>query len=107
MAIERCPTCHEFMILPGHRCAPRFVVWCPEMDESENDGIAIFALGADLAAEKWADHYDWTSADYDIVGQRMEPIVHVRHSDGRLFRYKVSGEATPSYYAKLITDPEA
>jgi hypothetical protein len=83
-----------------------FTVWCPEQGETADDGRAFDAFDAEEAAEQWAEQDDWSSAEYSIVGQRSTPIVHVQGPSGDVQRFRVSGEAVPSYSAEHLEDAD-
>lgn len=89
------------------RVKKEFAVWCPEQGETSDDAWQCQAFDAEDAAEEWAEHEDYSSAEYDIVGQRTTPQVYVLEAgttEARLFR--VSGEAVPSYYAEELSTTE-
>lgn len=80
----------------------RYVVWCPDHCESEDDARAIEAHDAEDAAEKWAEKDDCESAEYAIVGG---DAVEVRVRDvesAAMSAFEVSGESIPSYHAKEV-----
>jgi hypothetical protein len=79
-----------------------FRVW--REDEGDFDAWSTTADTAEWAAEEWAEHEDWSSAEYDIVSGRDEPVVCVRDvGTGEVTRWRVSGEAIPSYSAREAT----
>jgi len=81
----------------------RFAVWCPEYDQTEEEGSKqILALSAEHAVELWARQEDYESAEYDIVGGRESPVVNVRCNGGRLLSFEVYGEMLASYRAKEL-----
>jgi len=84
----------------------RYLVWCPEQDEGQEDGRVIKdAFDSTDAAEQRAEQEDWSSAEYAIVAQRSEPVVVVRHPDGSERRFRVTGEAMPVYCATELIMP--
>lgn len=74
-----------------------FEVW---NEDSPDEVSTIKALDAEHAAEEWAEADDSNSAEYAIVSQRSEPVLSVKDGEGKIRRFKVSGEAVPSYTAR-------
>lgn len=80
-----------------------FIVWCPDLGSTQEDGDRIKALDAEFAAEKWAQIDDAYSAEYAIVGGQEREVVVVEDREGaQELRFKVTGEAVPQYYARLV-----
>ena len=80
-----------------------FIVWCPDLGSTQEDGDRIQASDAEIAAEKWAHMDDAYSAEYAIVGgQEREVIVVEDRKGAQELRFKVTGEAVPQYYARLV-----
>lgn len=80
-------------------------VWRDGDEEEDRDGVRIRAADPEHAAEKWADHKDWTSAEFGIVGGQDVPVVAVRDLSGNtLTRWLVRGEAVPSYSATEVRE---
>lgn len=80
----------------------RYHVW--RADETR-DGHATFdALDHEHAAEEWAQQSDLDSAEYSIVAGRDEPIVCVALATDKadIRRFRVRGEAVPSYSATEV-----
>ena len=87
----------------AHRCPPAYLAWCPDLDEDEDEAIALYAVEAEEAAEEWAERQDADSAEYGIVVG--EPAtVHVRAPDGTVTVWRVTGESVPSYSAEEVVD---
>ena len=82
---------------------PVFAVARDEGDSEDEFWLEYHARSAEHAARKWADSYDCDTAEYSIVGGRYEPVVMVRDEDGKISRFRVSGEAVPSYTARAVT----
>jgi hypothetical protein len=77
-----------------------YIVWCPDLDETKEEGRAFTADCPATACEKWAERHDWESAEYAIVGgQAARAMVVSKGSDMPPLHYIVSGEATPRYTA--------
>ena len=76
--------------------------WRVFVDDDETDGHVMTASDPQEAAEEWARHHDWSSAEYDIVSGRSEPTVTVEARDGTRSRWQVRGESTPSYFATRV-----
>lgn len=95
-----CQHCIEF-VYPGvpHTCNPAFLVWCEADGETEDDAVRVHASGAQRAVEKWAEQDDCESADYRIV-RGADLVATVKASGGEVTRWRVSGEAIPTYNAK-------
>lgn len=100
--------CGEYVFLPGgsgHKCPPVFFVW-NDTYGPDDDGARVHAHDHESAAEKWAEHDDFDSAEYSIVGGspatvRVRPETNA--ADEKWF--KVRGEAEPQYYADEIDKP--
>lgn len=106
MALGRCPVCNDFMFTShAHRCLPLHHVWCPEDAETEDDARSIHAHDPRSAAEAWAERDDCHSADYRIIGGQ-EVVVHVRDPNGRVGRFRVSGESVPEYTARELFETD-
>jgi len=75
------------------------MIW-REDDGCEDDAESVHAHFPEAAVEKWAERDDAESADYLIVGGQ-DATVMVRAPDGDLLRYRVTGEAVPSYSAYI------
>lgn len=88
----------------GEPHAPAFEVVEEEFGFEEGVELRFRAISAEEAAEKWADHDDCASSEYDIVSGDSEPIVLVRDADGVITRWRVTGEAVPSYHATAIEE---
>lgn len=81
----------------------KFLVWCPDLGITANDGKVIEALDAEEAAKSWAEYEDYNSGDYWIVGGGNTPMVIVRHVDSGVdTKFFVSGEMVYQYSAKAI-----
>jgi hypothetical protein len=78
-------------------------VWCPELGAFEiGHGKAFKAMSHQDAAEAWAKHEDWSSADYSIASGRHTYVVHVQGPEGEVRRFRVSGEAVTHYTAERL-----
>lgn len=77
----------------------RFLVWCPELGSTAEDGREILSDDAEDAARIWARREDAESADYWIVGGSGATVV-VRSPDGSECRMRVTGEPTIRYTAR-------
>ena len=71
----------------------RWLVWCLDYDESEDDATVLHGIGPDDVAEAWAER---TDSDFNIV----KVLVGIRRESGGpiIYRY-VSGESVPNYTA--------
>lgn len=108
MSIEWCRDCGEIK-WDHHRCDPRWLVWCPENGETEDDARTFYGMSPDRAVERWAAKSD-ARGDYEIVGGG-EATVHVRLREQDQDRaefirlptdemvFGVYGESVPSYHA--------
>ena len=77
-----------------------FLVWRPELDETEEDAREVFAVDAEQAAEDFAE-WDDADGDYTIV-RGGDATLHVRAKDkpGAAEVFVVSGETVPQYTAR-------
>lgn len=81
----------------------KFEVWSDDCGVPSDEALDFMAWNADDAAEKFADDYDVSTAEYNIVAQRLEPVVFVRDlRDGGVMKFKVTGEARPHYTATEV-----
>ena len=103
MSFRQCLKCGEYLYTSYHKCAPGWLVW--QLDgEDENDGLTIYGIDEQDAAEKWADRTD-CYGDYWIV-QGGNPIVCVRRADADdapIAYLAVEGETVPQYHAQEMT----
>ena len=99
---ERCDRCGGYDWVASHKCS-LFFVNCAEMD-GEDDWSEVWAKTPEKAVEKWAEDFDQATADYSIVGGRIEPIVKVHEFGGVDRVFRVAGEAIPHYYTKEIKE---
>ena len=83
--------------------SPVWRVWVPDRGETEDDAHEIEASDAEQAAEDFAEWDDMRSADYLFV-RGNEAVVHVqgKESGSPVCRFRVSGEAVPSYTAREL-----
>lgn len=98
----RCESCNQYYHSHNHECSPQYKVYCESRGDTIEDSIAFYAADAAMAAEYWAEHDDYSGAEYDIVGQREEPIVCVVKDD-EIEKFRVTGEAMPHYSAYLVS----
>jgi hypothetical protein len=101
----RCSTCHEDYtpgVLDGpHKCPTKWLVWNPDQGETSEDAHEVFALGADLAVEMWAEQDDNNSAEYSIAGGTPADVC-VQGPSGHIRQYRVSGEYRRVYSAVSV-----
>ncbi len=45
----------------------KYIVWCPDLGQTREDGKVFEAADAEAAAVAWAEWNDRESAEYDIV----------------------------------------
>ena len=84
----------------------KFLVWRPDYGGTRDDAREVEAYDMGEAAEKWADKYDRDSAEYLIVGgQDAELMVELVGGNGKAYKYIVSGDAVPSYRARMVVTP--
>ena len=80
-----------------------YVVWCPDWEQTREDGRRIEAHSPSNACEQWAQREDAEGADYLIVrGESVELMVAELGSSLAPFRYSVTGESVPSYRATML-----
>jgi hypothetical protein len=99
--MSRCATCGKLFIFSEeesrHRCPPAWEVW--EVDDKREYAHVVYAETAEVAAEKWAEWFDWSSGDYPIVGGEETFVCAARKDDPGIVHLAVSGESVPSYRA--------
>lgn len=76
----------------------KYLVWCPEQDETAADGRNIEAPSAEDAATEWAKMEDLESTEYRIANGE-EVRVMVRDVRNRETSLSVCGEVVPHYWA--------
>jgi hypothetical protein len=82
----------------------QFVVWCPYLGSTQDDGTTIVTFSAEHAAKTWARNEDADSADYWIVKSFEGTTVKVLEvSTGTIHNILVTGEAEPIYTAMTIS----
>lgn len=84
----------------------KFIVWCPEDGETEEDGRPIKAFDSSLAAQEWAKIDDSHSADYRIVGGTDVTVTVKDVASDRIVNFLVSGETVAIYHASVIRAQE-
>ena len=78
-----------------------FRVWSTERGQTKEDGLRIVAYDAEMAAVRWAEWDDASSADYTIVGGTpAEVVVAEDRDEAPEHRFIVSGESVPQYRAR-------
>ena len=90
------------MVPSHHKCPPAWLVWDPDQGTIE-DARTIYAYNAEWAVTAWAEQDDNDSAEYSIA-QGCPTTVHVKLRDveGKVDKYKVTGEYEPTYSAELV-----
>lgn len=78
-----------------------YIVWCPELGSTPEDGKTIKASEAEEAATIWARREDAESADYWIVGGDGATVM-VRDEHGQDKTIRVRGEPIINYYAREV-----
>lgn len=102
--MTRCKTCDEWVYDSEggrHKCLPAWLIWRPEHDQAEEDVRPTYAKHITDAVEKWAEEDDAHSADYSIVGGAAATVT-VKDTAGNVTTWTVSGEAVPSYTARMV-----
>lgn len=93
---EYCVDCRHTHLTGAH--LPVFEVW--DMD-TPNDIMRVNASDAEEAAERWAEDFDLSTAEYLIVSGRYTPTLGVRESGSEeVVMFKVEGESVPEYHAR-------
>jgi hypothetical protein len=80
-------------------------VWEADSHGEDEDGSKVYALDAELAAEKWADEQD-CYGDYTIIGGSEATVRVTPAEGGEPLWFVVSGEYVPEYSARKIEPPE-
>jgi len=76
-----------------------YLIWCPELGSTSDDGNNVTGYSAEDAAETWAQREDSESADYWIVKGEGTTVI-VRSPDGTEQSFYVTGEQAINYYAR-------
>lgn len=78
----------------------KYVVWCPDLGQEQEDGATIPATDPADAAEGWAEWHDRSSAEYRIASGREEIVIVRDVETGEQREWIVRGEAMPYYTAQ-------
>lgn len=78
----------------------KYVVWCPDLGQRQEDGATIPATDPADAAEGWAEWHDRSSAEYRIASGREEIVIVRDVETGEQREWIVRGEAMPYYTAQ-------
>ena len=84
----------------------RYIVWCPDLGQTQENGAKISAYDPSSAVEEWAEWTDRNSAEYSIVGSADATVEVLYLDSGKQRSWIVSGESVPHYTARLIVTPE-
>lgn len=79
----------------------RYIVWQPEAGQTEADGAKVSAHSPQAAAEEWADHDDFASTEFRIVGGQSATVMVRDIDSGQAHEWIVSGESLRQYTARL------
>lgn len=78
-----------------------FMVWCPDYDQEQEDGLHIIdAYDHADAAKTWAERYEQRNADYPIASGTCVEVMVLRLGEEPARPYIVCGEARPYYFAQ-------
>jgi hypothetical protein len=66
MPFGQCKRCKEYRFGPQNCTCRPFTAWLGD-DQTEEEGIIIYANDTEVAAEKFAKEYDYSTADYSIA----------------------------------------
>ena len=89
------------MSMFGSMRGTTYRVWCPDRGATKEDGLRILAYDPEIAATKWAEWDDASSADYSIVGGAPAEVLVAEDRDGAPeHRFTVTGESCPTYRAR-------
>jgi len=94
---RKCGNCGRWGGAASHKCPP---IWETQILETEEDDwTRIHAMDAKEAAEMRAEKYD--EADHDMMDGEIITVLVRAMADvaGKEWRYCVSGEPVPTYYA--------
>ena len=81
----------------------RYLVWCPELSQTQDDAFETDAVDAHAAACKWAKEHDEASCDYSIAkGEVLAVAVAETGIPNRQVTFIVSGECVAQYSARLV-----
>ena len=86
-----------------YRLNDAYVVWCPALGQTREDGQRISAIGKTAAAEAWADWRDFSTVEFAIAKGTPAEVMVARDIPGATaFRFIVSGETVLQYNARLV-----
>lgn len=79
-----------------------FLVWLPEVGQTQEDAKSVEGFDHESAAENWADWYDYKSNDYSIVGGLIAEVYVMADGESSPKMVRVSGEMTRAYSAREV-----
>jgi hypothetical protein len=79
----------------------RYIVWHPEIGQTEADGARVSARDQKTAAEEWAEHEDYASNEFHIVGGQPATVMVRDLDSGKTHEWIVQGETRREYTARL------
>lgn len=80
-----------------------YLVWCPELGQTQADAYLTDAVDARAAACEWAREHDEATAEYRIArGDDITIIVAEAAIPKREVEFIVSGERVPQYNAWMV-----
>lgn len=80
-----------------------YLVWCPELGQTQDDAYLTDAVDVRAAACEWARKHDEATAEYRIArGDDIAVIVAEAGTPERKIEFIVSGERVPRYSARVV-----
>lgn len=80
-----------------------YLVWCPELGQTQDDACLTDAIDARAAACEWAKEHDEATAEYPITGGKdFTLIVAEAAVSDRKMELVVSGECVLQYSARRV-----
>lgn len=80
----------------------KYRIWCPELNETEEDARVFMNQFVDFAIEEWA-RVQGIDNDDDIILTGGVCTVMVKDEAGKVTPYTVWGELKPKYYIEVQT----
>lgn len=80
-----------------------YLVWCPELGQTQGDAYLTDADNARIAACEWAKEHDEATAEYPIAeGKDFTIVVAGAATPDKKMEFIVSGECVLQYSARRV-----
>jgi hypothetical protein len=80
----------------------KFIVWCENFGEVQDDGIVIESFDCLRAGEEYAERSDVTSADYHFAYNSQNVITVFDIENKKLSNIKITSDCSRTYYSHIV-----